>query len=95
MRTSLPAPDPLTRGRRGQVALEIGLQRAVVDPCALQQPRDETVGLCQQCQQHVLDVDLRVAVAERPGLRIVQGLLRLLGQQVRIHAITSGGSGGS
>ena len=91
MRTSLPAPDPLTRGRRGQVALEICLQGSRRDPCALQKPRDKTVGLCQECQQDVLDVDLRVAIAERPGLRIVQGLLCLLGQQIRIHAITSGG----
>ena len=84
-------PRPAHARPSGQVALEICLHGGRRDACALQKPRDKTVGLCQECQQDVLDVDLRVAIAERPGLRIVQGLLCLLGQQVRIHAITSGG----
>ena len=35
--------------------------------------------------EQVLAVNLGVAETQRPGLRVVQGLLRLLRQSVRIH----------
>ena len=55
--------------------------------------------MLEQREQQVLDVDLGVPVAQRLRLRVVQGLLRLLREPVRVHAITScravaGGSGG-
>ena len=52
-----------------------------------QQARDEPVWLVEQGQQEMFAVDLRVPEAQRLGLRVVQGLLGLLREPVRIHAI--------
>jgi hypothetical protein len=84
-------PGPAHARPGGEAALDVRLEGGRGDARPLEQPRHETVGLRQERQQEVLDVDLGVAVAERPGLRVVQCLLHLLGQQVGIHAITSGG----
>jgi hypothetical protein len=56
-----------------------------VDLRAFEEPRYETVGLLEQRDQEMLGLDLRMPVAESPCLRIVERLLRLLRQPVRIH----------
>ena len=62
-------------------------QRVDVHLGAHQQPRHEPVVLVEQREQQVLDVDLGVPVAQRLGLGVVQGLLALLGELVRVHLV--------
>ena len=64
---------------------DVGADRVDVDVGALEQARDQAVGLVEQREQQVLDVDLGVAEAHRLGLRVVDGLLGLLGQPVDVH----------
>ena len=64
---------------------DVGADRVDVDAGALEQARDQAVGLVEQREQQVLDVDLGVAEAHRLGLRVVDGLLGLLGQTVDVH----------
>ena len=71
------APGPLTRGRRASSRSSVGAQRAGVDVRRRSSSRGtEPVGLIEQREQQVLDVDLGVPVAQRLGLRVVQRLLR-------------------
>ena len=64
-------------------------QRPGVDIGAGEESGHEAVGLVEQREQQVLGVHLGVAVTKRLGLRVVQRLLRLERQPVRIHLITS------
>ncbi len=54
-------------------------------PACCNRRRHQAVGLIDQRQQEVLAVDLGVTEAHRLRLRIVQGLLRLLGQTAQFH----------
>jgi len=56
------------------------------DPPGLaEQPGDDALGLIQQREEEMLDVDLGVTEAERLRLRVVQRFLRFLGQVTRVH----------
>ena len=66
-------------------ALDVGAERVDVDAGARQQAWREPVALLEQREQQVVGVDLRVAVAQRRCLGLVQRLLRLLGQPARVH----------
>ena len=72
-----------------QSTLHRRAQGAGVDIGPGQQPRDEPFRLLEQRQQQVGGVDLGVPEAQRLGLRVVQRLLGLDGQAVRVHVITS------
>ena len=76
-----------------EVLLDRGPQRGDAHVHSREQARDQALGLLEEREQQVLDVDLGVPVAHRLRLGVVQRLLCLLGQLVRIHAFTS--SGGS
>ena len=80
------APGPLTRGRPSRCCSTAARSAPASTSARVEQARDQAVGLVEQREQQVLDVDLGVAVAQRLGLRVVQRLLRLLGQPVRVHA---------
>jgi hypothetical protein len=69
---------------------DVGADRVDVDAGALEQARDQAVGLVEQREQQVLDVELGVTEAHRLGLRVVDGLLGLLGQTVDVHSGSSG-----
>jgi hypothetical protein len=77
------------RRPRPEVLPERVHHRADVDVGAGEQPRHEPIRLLQQCQQHVLDVDLETPGAERHLLGGRERLLALLGQAVRVHGVTS------
>jgi hypothetical protein len=68
-----------------EVALQRGAHGAGVDLEPREQTRDQAIGVVEQPEQQVLGVDLRVPEAQRLGLRVVQGLLGLLREPVRIH----------
>ena len=58
---------------------QLGLQRAPqpvrITPGLAEQPRDDALGLIQQGEEQMLDVDFGMAEAERLGLRVVQRFL--------------------
>ena len=68
-----------------ELGLQVRPQTAGVAARGLQQPRRQPLGLIEQRQQQVLAVNLGVPEAQRPGLRVVQRFLGLLGQAVRVH----------
>jgi hypothetical protein len=82
-------PGPGHSGPSAQLALDRAPQQVGVGPGRRQQPRHQALGLVEQGQQQVLAVDLGVAEAQRLGLGVVQGLLRLLGQTVEVHSRSS------
>ena len=77
---------PRRRTRSRAAGAEHALERrrcsaSVSTPARSSSRGHETLGLVEQREQQVLDVDLRVPVAQRLGLRVVQRLLGLLGQR--------------
>ena len=58
---------------------QLGLQRAPqpvrITPGLAEQPRDDALGLIEQGEEQMLDVDFGMAEAERLGLRIMQRFL--------------------
>jgi len=82
-------PWPADARASFEMLLDCGAQRSHVDLGAGQQARDQPLGLVQQREQQVLDVDFGMPVAQGLGLRVVQSLLRLLGQPVGVHVLTS------
>ncbi len=62
---------------------------------ALQQPRDQAVLLLDEREREVRPIDLLVAELDRQGLGGLQGFLRLLGELLGVHRVSSaaGGSG--
>ena len=68
-----------------EVGLDVGPQPVGIGARLAQQPGHEPVGLLEQGQQQVLAVHLGVAGPDGDGLRLLQRLLRLLGQSLRVH----------
>ena len=87
------APGPVTRGPAAAARPPAAPRsRSGSAPAAASSRGHQPVGLVEQGQQQVLAVDLGVAEAQRLGLRVVQGLLGLLGQAVQVHGRASGAS---
>ena len=86
---------PRRRARAGHArpALEVALERLahglVVHLGPREQARDQAVALVEEGQQQVLDVGLGVAEPQGLRLRLLDGLLRPLGQRARVHVTSS------
>ncbi len=76
------ARDP---GPPAELGLDVDAQPIGVGARLVEQPGYEPFGLVEQGEQQVLAVHLGMAEPQGLGLRVVQRLLRLLRQLVRIH----------
>ena len=85
------APGPGDAGPAAELGLHVLAQPVRVGAACASSRGDQALALVQQRQQQVLAVDLGVAETERLGLRVVQCLLRLLGQAVQVQSISSSG----
>ena len=86
---ALPAPGPLTRGRRSSARSSAARSAPGVDVGARQQPRDQALGLLEQGEQQMLGVDARCGRSAAPWSARRAAPPGSSGQTVRVHAITS------